>query len=86
MIIDIFKNYLEAALVNFHSISIASADGAALALIKNTSLAIVKFNHTGYNKKRNMLLFEWDSVKARKNIRIHDVSFDEVSTAFKDTL
>ncbi len=33
-----------------------------------------------------MLLFEWDPKKARKNIEIHGVSFDEASTAFKDTL
>lgn len=33
-----------------------------------------------------MLLFEWDPSKAKKNIKIHDISFDEASTAFKDTL
>ncbi|MFH1287306.1 MAG: BrnT family toxin [bacterium] len=33
-----------------------------------------------------MLLFEWDSDKARKNIKIHGISFDEASTVFKDTL
>ena len=33
-----------------------------------------------------MLLFEWDSTKAAKNIKIHGVSFDEASTAFRDTL
>lgn len=33
-----------------------------------------------------MLFFEWDSIKAKKNIRIHGVSFDEASTAFGDTL
>ncbi len=33
-----------------------------------------------------MLLFEWDSDKARKNVQIHDISFDEASTAFKDKL
>ncbi len=33
-----------------------------------------------------MLSFEWDPNKARKNIEIHGVSFDEASTAFKDTL
>ena len=33
-----------------------------------------------------MLLFEWDSTKATKNIKIHGVSFDEASTALKDTL
>ena len=33
-----------------------------------------------------MLLFEWDTNKARKNIKTHDISFDEASTAFKDTL
>ena len=33
-----------------------------------------------------MLLFEWDLNKARKNIKTHGVSFDEASTAFKDTL
>lgn len=33
-----------------------------------------------------MLLFEWDPIKAKKNIKIHGVSFDETSTAFKDTL
>jgi uncharacterized protein len=33
-----------------------------------------------------MLLFEWDTDKARKNIKIHGISFDEASTAFKDTL
>ncbi len=33
-----------------------------------------------------MLIFEWDTNKAKKNIKIHGVSFDEASTAFKDTL
>jgi uncharacterized protein len=33
-----------------------------------------------------MLLFEWDINKAKKNIKIHGVSFDEASTAFKDDL
>lgn len=33
-----------------------------------------------------MLFFEWDSTKAKKNIKIHGVSFDEASTAFGDTL
>ncbi len=33
-----------------------------------------------------MLLFDWDPIKARKNIKIHGVSFDEASTAFKDIL
>ena len=33
-----------------------------------------------------MLLFEWDPIKAKKNIKIHGVSFDEASTSFKDTL
>jgi len=33
-----------------------------------------------------MLLFEWDPNKARGNLEIHGVSFDEASTAFKDTL
>lgn len=33
-----------------------------------------------------MLLFEWDPNKARENIKIHGISFDEASTSFKDTL
>ena len=33
-----------------------------------------------------MLLFEWDINKAKKNLRIHGISFDEASTAFKDIL
>ena len=33
-----------------------------------------------------MLLFEWDNNKAQKNLKNHDISFDEASTAFKDTL
>ena len=33
-----------------------------------------------------MLLFEWNPSKAKKNMKIHGVSFDEASTAFKDTL
>jgi len=33
-----------------------------------------------------MLLFEWDPGKAKKNLRIHGITFDEASTAFKDTL
>ena len=33
-----------------------------------------------------MLLFEWDPNKARGNLEIHGVSFDEASTAFKDNL
>lgn len=32
------------------------------------------------------LLFEWDPKKARKNINTHGVSFDEASTAFRDSL
>ena len=30
--------------------------------------------------------FEWDPKKARKNINTHGVSFDEASTAFRDSL
>lgn len=33
-----------------------------------------------------MFLFEWDPNKARKNIEIHGISFDEASTVFSDTL
>lgn len=33
-----------------------------------------------------MLVFEWDSKKARQNIEIHGVSFDEASTNFRDNL
>jgi hypothetical protein len=33
-----------------------------------------------------MLLFDWDPNKARGNLEIHGVSFDEASTAFKDNL
>ena len=33
-----------------------------------------------------MLLFEWDPSKAKGNIKIHGISFDEASTAFADTL
>jgi hypothetical protein len=32
------------------------------------------------------LLFEWDPGKARRNLRMHGVSFDEASTAFRDPL
>jgi len=33
-----------------------------------------------------MLLFEWDTNKAKKNIKNHSISFDEASTSFQDTL
>ena len=33
-----------------------------------------------------MLRFEWDPKKAKQNLEIHGVSFDEASTAFRDTL
>lgn len=33
-----------------------------------------------------MLTFEWDPNKAKRNLEIHGVSFDEASTAFKDPL
>src|SRR4030043_200387 len=33
-----------------------------------------------------MLLFEWDPKKAKENLEIHGISFDEASTAFRDTL
>jgi uncharacterized DUF497 family protein len=33
-----------------------------------------------------VLFFEWDPDKARRNLELHGVSFDEGSTAFKDTL
>lgn len=33
-----------------------------------------------------MLLFEWDPLKAAMNRKIHGITFDEASTAFKDTL
>jgi uncharacterized DUF497 family protein len=32
------------------------------------------------------LLFEWDPKKARRNLSVHGVSFDEASTAFHDPL
>jgi uncharacterized protein len=32
------------------------------------------------------LLFEWDPKKARQNIKMHGISFDEASTAFCDPL
>jgi uncharacterized DUF497 family protein len=33
-----------------------------------------------------MLRFEWDPNKAKQNLKLHGVSFDEASTAFGDTL
>ena len=33
-----------------------------------------------------MPLFEWDPEKAKRNLEIHGITFDEESTAFKDTL
>ncbi len=33
-----------------------------------------------------MLLFEWDPEKARKNIEIRGISFDEACTVFRDVL
>jgi uncharacterized DUF497 family protein len=33
-----------------------------------------------------MLLFEWDPGKAKENLVTHGISFDEASTAFRDTL
>ena len=33
-----------------------------------------------------MLLFEWDSQKADRNVRRHGVSFEEASTVFRDSL
>ena len=33
-----------------------------------------------------MLLFEWDPNKAKENLEIHGVSFDEAGTAFRDIL
>jgi uncharacterized protein len=33
-----------------------------------------------------MFFFEWDPEKAKRNLEIHDVSFDEASTAFGDAL
>lgn len=33
-----------------------------------------------------MLLFEWNKNKAKKNFKIHGISFDEACSAFKDTL
>ena len=41
---------------------------------------------TEFKERLNMLLFEWNQDKAKKNIKIHDVSFEEASTAFKDSL
>jgi uncharacterized protein len=37
-------------------------------------------------KGEKMLLFEWDPKKAKKNLDIHGISFDEASTVFRDTL
>jgi len=33
-----------------------------------------------------VLLFEWDPNKAKENLEIHGVSFDEAGTAFRDIL
>jgi uncharacterized DUF497 family protein len=32
------------------------------------------------------ILFEWDTEKGRKNLKTHDISFDEACTAFGDPL
>lgn len=32
------------------------------------------------------LVFEWDPKKARRNLAIHGVSFDEAGTVFRDVL
>jgi len=33
-----------------------------------------------------MLIFEWDQDKAKQNIKSHEISFDEASSAFGDVL
>ena len=33
-----------------------------------------------------MILFEWDPSKATENLETHGISFDEASTAFRNTL
>ncbi len=33
-----------------------------------------------------MLIFEWDQAKAKQNIKNHEISFDEASSAFGDVL
>ncbi|MBF0104004.1 MAG: BrnT family toxin [Deltaproteobacteria bacterium] len=33
-----------------------------------------------------MLLFEWNAKKAKKNVKVHGISFDEASTVFGDAL
>lgn len=33
-----------------------------------------------------MLIFEWEPQKAKSNVKKHGISFEEASTAFKDTL
>lgn len=33
-----------------------------------------------------MLSFEWDPIKAKRNIRVHGITFDEASTAIGDTM
>ncbi len=35
-------------------------------------------------KENKVLLFEWDPKKAKKNLEIHRISFDEASTVFRD--
>jgi uncharacterized DUF497 family protein len=32
------------------------------------------------------LEFEWDAAKAERNLKDHEVSFDEATTVFRDTL
>ncbi len=32
----------------------------------------------------NTLNFEWDSIKAKSNLRKHDISFEEAATIFND--
>jgi uncharacterized DUF497 family protein len=33
-----------------------------------------------------MVSFEWDPIKAKRNLRNHGITFDEASTAFKDSM
>ncbi len=33
-----------------------------------------------------MIIFEWDTQKAKTNFEKHGITFDEASTVFKDTL
>jgi len=74
--------------INFRHVAIIQWNSSLSSALYRLRSDVNPFREKGIINRgmTKCAFFEWDINKAKKNLKIHGISFDEASTAFKDTL